>query len=115
MLSEALAWEDFVMKDGKKRIAVPVDGVFGLEARYYSKYPERYAFVLTPRMGVVARANRNLAQYQPIRFWSLEELRAVARDTALFAPSGEMLKAMTAAGFQVKQLESGELKVFYLK
>lgn len=114
-LSEALALEAVVMKDGKKSIAVPVDSVFGLEARYYSKHPERYAFVLTPGMGVVARANRNLAQYQPMRFWSLEDLRAAARDTAMMEPSGEMLKAMIAAGFRIKHLETEHIKIVYLE
>src|SRR5205823_913013 len=88
-LRDALQWESTVTKDGKKGIAMPADAVIALEAWYYSKHPERYAFVLTPRMGVVGRANRNVAQYQPIQLWSLEDLRAAARDTALIDPSDE--------------------------
>jgi Dolichyl-phosphate-mannose-protein mannosyltransferase len=114
-LSDALDWESTAMKDGKKTIAVPVDGLLGVEVRYYSKHPERYAFVVTPRMGVVARTNLNLAQYQPMHLWSLEDLRAAARDTALFDPSDEMLKAIGDAGLQIRPLASHRIKVFYLE
>lgn len=114
-LRAALAWEAVVIKDGKKSLAVPADGVLGLEARYYSKHPELYVFVLTPRLRVVARTNRNLAQYQPMRFWSVEDLRAAARDTALIDPSEEMLKAVTDAGFRIIQVTSKEVNIAYLE
>jgi hypothetical protein len=114
-LGDALAWESTAMKDGKKNIAVPVDGLIGVEVRYYSKHPERYAFVLTPRMGVVSRTNLNLAQYQPMRLWSLEDLRAAARETALIDPTDEMLKAMADAGFHVKVVAFKDTKVVYLE
>jgi hypothetical protein len=114
-LRDALAWESAVVGDGKKRIAVPADAVLAVEAWYYSKHPERYAFVLTPRMGVVGRANRNVAQYQPIHLWRLEDLRAAAPDTALFDPSDEMLKTMVEAGFHLRQLASERIKVVYLE
>jgi hypothetical protein len=114
-LKEALEWEGDVLKDGKKNIAVAVDGLIGLEARYYSKHPERYAFVATPHMGVVARTNRNLSQYQPMRFWSVEDLRAAARDTALMDPTDEMLQPMIDAGFKVKQLPYKEIRIIYLE
>jgi hypothetical protein len=114
-LRDALEWESIVAKDGKKSIAVPADLLIGVEARYYSKHPERYAFVVTPRMKVVARVHRNIAQYQPMRFWTLEDLRAAARDTALLEPNDEMLKAMTGAGFQIKHLASDQIKMVYLE
>jgi len=114
-LRGALDWESAVIKDGKKRIAVPADGVIGLEVWYYSRHPENYAFVLTPGMGVVGRANRNVAQFEPIHLWSLEDLRAAARDTALIDPSEEMLKAMTEAGFHIKELTSEQVRIVYLE
>jgi hypothetical protein len=115
-LRDALEWETVVLKDGKENIAVPVDGMLGLEARYYSNHPERYAFVLTPGMGVVARTNRNLAEYHPMRLWSLDDLRRSARNTALIEPSHEMVQAMQDAGFQIKKLAStGEIHVVYLE
>lgn len=114
-LGDVLAWEAVVTKDGKKTIAMPMDGVIGVEALYYSKHPERYALVLTPRMGDLSRINRNLAKYQPMRLWSLEDLRAAARDTALIEPSDEMLKAMVTAGFRIKQLALRNPQVVYLE
>jgi hypothetical protein len=115
-LREALEWEPIVLKDGKQNIAVPVDGMIGVEARYYSRHPERYAFVVTPRMGVLARANRNLAQYHPMRFWGLDDLRTSARSTALIEPSQDMIQAMIEAGFRIKQLPStGEIRIVYLE
>ena len=114
-LREALEWETIAAKDGKKSIAVPADILIGVEARYYSQHPDRYAFVLTSHMKVVARVHRNMAQYQPMRFWTLEDLRAAARDTALLEPNDEMLKAMTGAGFQIKYLASDQIKMAYLE
>jgi uncharacterized membrane protein len=115
-LRDARAWEPVLLRDGKTDIAVPVDGMIGLEARYYSKHPERYAFVLTPRMGVVARTNRNLAQYHPMRFWTLDDLRRSARHTALIEPSDEMIQAMIDAGLKIKPLPStGDIHIVYLE
>ena len=115
-LRDALERESIAAKDGKKSIAVPADLIVGVEARYYSKHPERYAFVLTPQMkGNNLRVLRNMAQYQPTRFWTLEDLRAAARDTLLLDPNDEMLKAMTGAGFRIKHLASEEINMVYLE
>jgi len=114
-LSAALAWEAIVAKDGKTNIAVSADGVLGVEARYYSKHPERYAFVMTPNMGVIGRVHQNVAKYHPMRFWSLEDLRAAARTTALFDPSDEMIQSMIDAGLHVKTLKSKKFEVVYLE
>ncbi len=114
-LREALKWESIVMKDGKKGIAVAADGLVGVEAWYYSQHPERYVFVLTPQMGVNGRVQRKVAQYEPIHLGSLEDLRVVARDTALIDPSAEMLKAMSDAGFHIRQLMSEEVRIVYLE
>jgi hypothetical protein len=114
-LSETLAWEDVVREDGKKYVAVPADIVLGVEARYYSKHPEYYAFVLTPHMTVVGRVHQNIAKFHAMRFWSLEDLRTAARDTALINPSDEILKAMTDAGLQVQQVAAKRITVIYLR
>jgi hypothetical protein len=115
MLRDALNWESMVMKKGKKRIAVPADSLVGVEAWYYSKHPERYAFVLTPRMGVNGYIQRKVAQYQPVQLWNLEDLRVAAFDTALIDPSSEMLKAMSESGFHIRELTSEEGRIVYLE
>lgn len=114
-MSEALKWEALAMKDGKKSIAVAADGIIGLELRYYSKHPERYAFVRTPNMLPGGRTMQKLALYQPMRFWSLEDLRAAARDTVLVDPSDEMLRAVIDAGFQIRERRTREIKIVYLE
>jgi hypothetical protein len=114
-LSELMAWESIMAKDGKKNLAVPADRLIDVEARYYSKYPERYASVLTPGMGVIAQVHRNFAPFPPVRFWNLEDLRAAARDTALIEPSDELLKAVANAGIQVRPLATEKIKLFYLE
>jgi hypothetical protein len=114
-VKEVLAMESTLIGDGKKTIAVPADHILGVEARYYSKHPENYVFVVTPHLGVVGRVHQNLAQYRPMRFWNLEELRANARETALIDPSEETLRAMAQAGFQIKSLASKQVKFVYLK
>jgi Dolichyl-phosphate-mannose-protein mannosyltransferase len=114
-MKEVLAMESTLMRDGKTIIALPADHILGVEARYYSKHPENYAFVVTPHLGVVGRVHLNLAHYHPMRFWNLEELCAHARETALVDPSEDMLKAMTGAGFQIKSLATKEVKIVYLE
>jgi uncharacterized membrane protein len=115
-LRDALVWESIAAKDGKKNVAVPADLMLGVEARFYSQHPERYAFVVTPEIkGTNLRLIRNMAQYRPMRFWALEDLRAAARDTLLLDPNREMLKAMTDSGFRIKHLASDEVNMAYLE
>jgi hypothetical protein len=115
-LRDALLWESIAAKDGKKNVAVPADLMLGVEARFYSQHPERYAFVLTPDIkGNNLRVHRNMAQFHPMRFWTLEDLRAAARDTLLLDPNGAMLKAMTDGGFQIKHLASDEVNMAYVE
>ena len=103
------------MRDGKKNIAAPADRIIGVEARYYSKKPETYTFVVTPSLGVTGRVHLNMAQYHPMRFWTLEDLRIHARETALVDPSGDVLNAMTEAGFRLRPIDAKHIKVIYLE
>lgn len=114
-LRELLSMEATLTRDGKTFIAARADRIIGVEARYYSKHPELYAFVITPHLEGTGRVHLNSAQYHPMRFWSLEELRAHARETALVDPSEDTVKAMTDAGFHIKSFGSERLKIVYLE
>jgi Dolichyl-phosphate-mannose-protein mannosyltransferase len=114
-LKELLSMESTLMRDGKKNIAAPADRIIGVEARYYSKKPETYTFVVTPSLGVTGRVHLNMAQYHPMRFWTLEDLRIHARETALVDPSGDVLNAMTEAGFRLRPIDAKHIKVIYLE
>jgi hypothetical protein len=114
-LRELLSMEPTLIRDGKSTIAVPADRIIGVEARYYSKHPEIYAFVITPHLGVTGRVHLNSAQYHPMRFWSLEDLRLHAPETALVDPSEDTLRAITGAGLQIKPLTSERVRIGYLE
>jgi hypothetical protein len=115
LLRDALAFESTAIQDGKKNIAVSGDDVIGPAVRYYSAHPELYAVVLAPGMGTIAGGDQVMARYYPSRFWSLDDLRASARDTALINPPDAWLKAMTDAGFHVKQFKSGAITIAYFE
>jgi hypothetical protein len=114
-LRELLSMEATLTRDGKTFIAARADRIIGVEARYYSKHPEIYAFVITPHLEGTGRVHLNSAQYHPMRFWSLEELRTHARETALVDPSEDTVKAMTDAGFHIKSFGSEQLRIVYLE
>uniref|UniRef100_Q01QM6 Glycosyltransferase RgtA/B/C/D-like domain-containing protein n=1 Tax=Solibacter usitatus (strain Ellin6076) TaxID=234267 RepID=Q01QM6_SOLUE len=100
-----------------RKVIVPgADAVLGLEARYYSKKPEAYAFLLHKDLAPIGRAHSNLARFTPMRFWSMDELRAHALEAALIDPSEDTLTAMREAGFRTRTLHTaGPAKIVYLE
>jgi hypothetical protein len=113
LLRAMLAMEPVLLSD--RKVIVPgADTLLGLEARYYSKRPEAYALLLHSDLGSLGRAHLNMARFMPMRFWSMDDLRAHALDAALIDPSEETLKEMRAAGFQTKILPSDGPKIVYL-
>jgi 4-amino-4-deoxy-L-arabinose transferase-like glycosyltransferase len=115
-LRDALAFESAAIKDGKKNIALSANDVIGPTLLYYSAHPELYALLLAPPdMGTIAGGNRTMNRYYPRRLWSLDDLRASARDTALINPPDAWLKAMTDSGFRIKLFQSGTNKIAYFE
>jgi len=88
-LERVLQAEDGLSSEGKQFIVVPSGGLLGIEALYLSRHPERYRLLEYPDLPAktISVLNRNLGMYLPVHFWSLNDLKAHAREAALVDPS----------------------------
>jgi hypothetical protein len=103
--------------DGKRFILVGNPMLY-LTFQHYSRNPDECTFLLAADGAQelpTTRIQLNLAQYSPLQFWKLDDLKTHARETALIDPAPETLHAMRQAGFQVAVRFSEPLKVVYLQ
>src|SRR5271157_103118 len=116
-----LGLEDSLRKDSKRFMLFESPYLAGLYlgSEYYSKHPEECILLLSSDAAQegswVQGTVLNLAQYYPVRFWRLDDLKTHARDTALIAPTPATLDAMKLAGFTTEVRFSKPLEVVYLK
>jgi hypothetical protein len=98
-----LLLEDKIQTDAKQFIVLSANDLLGVEARYYSKHPERYVFLVIPRQGwnMNTPVQINLGQYSPMRFWTLEDLRAHGREAVLVDPPRVAVTALERPGSKV--------------
>jgi Dolichyl-phosphate-mannose-protein mannosyltransferase len=90
---EMLALEDTLQREGKRHFAVASNLLF-LEAWYYSKHPEQYAYVTSQPW--------NTRKYAALSFVSVEEIVANAGQTAVIAPDPALAEALDRAGLHLK-------------
>jgi hypothetical protein len=107
--------EDSLRKDGKRFILVP--GGMSLESEYYLKRPDEHILVLrnAPKGSWAREFGSNLAQYFPLHYWELDDLKRHARETALIMPAPQTLDAMRQAGFEIEVRFSEPMEVVYLQ
>ncbi len=110
---QILSMENALRDDGKRYFVVCHQGRY-VEARYYSKHPEEYA-LLTPLDHGNLHETMILAQYHPMQFWTLEDLKNHARETALIAPLPSDLDTLKQAGFQTTIRFTKPLEVVYFE
>jgi hypothetical protein len=109
---QMLAWEDAIFQDGKKYSAIHSIEVLWLEAWYYSKHRERYVVLLDdPRRGTWALS----AYYSPLKFWTIDDLKAHARETAMVVPGADFLQTLKDAGLRGSVRSSAPLEIIYLE
>ena len=111
-LADIMFLETPMLNEGKSTIVLRADDTLGLEARYYSRHPESYAFLVEPGIEVTGKINMRLATFSPMRFWSMEDLRLHAREAALVDPSQSTLDWLSARGYEVK-VRSKDVGVYY--
>lgn len=112
-----LSLEPAIVNDGKRYIVFRV-GLLHMSAQYYSQRPEDCIVLLPTGSGPVAptlRQELNLAQYYPLQFWTLAELKQHARETALIDPREDTIAAMRQAGLQVELRYAEPIRVVYLR
>jgi hypothetical protein len=112
-LRAMLGMETALIRDGKT-IVIPADNTLCLEARYYSKHPEFYVFLLSPKPGPLGPARVNMARFMPVRFWSMDDLREHAPNAVLIDPSEVALQVLREEGISTRTLDGYEPRVVYL-
>jgi hypothetical protein len=70
-------------------------GVLFLQARYYSNHPEQYGLIRF-------KPPWRIAKYVPLRFLSLEQIVANARETAVVDPPPDLAMVLEKAGLHLK-------------
>jgi len=110
-----LRLEDALRSDGKPFALFP-DSRLYLEAAYYAK-SEDCIFLLGS--DATQKANElnllRLAQYYPLQFWTMDDLKRHASQTAFIAPRPDTLDTLRLAGFQISVRFTKPLSVVYLQ
>ena len=116
-LRRYLGLEAPLEKDGK-RFFLFNNSMLHLEATHYSRHPEEVVLLLFPEGKdeiPTSRVQENLGQYSPMQFWTLDDLKRHAAETALIDPTPEALEALKQAGVQVEVRFSKPLQVVYVR
>lgn len=107
--------ENSMPASAKQFIVSPANDMLGVEARYYSKHPEKYVFLLERGsdnyVGFNARIAMNLRQYSPMPFWTFDDLDAHAGETVLVNPSQKTKEDLERAGYRATGRSDGGLEV----
>ena len=112
-IRQVLSMEDTLRKDGKQ-FFVFCNQVRYLEALQYSKHPESYVLLPSMDLGDL-HETMILARYYPMQFWTVEDLKKHARETALLVPGESSLNSMQQAGFEITVRYAKPVEVVYLK
>ncbi len=99
---EYLKLESAIDSDGKRYILFH-DSLLHLEAKHYSRHPGEVYLLLGPGgqpETPTERVQVNLSHYSPMQFWSVDDLKRHAHETAVVDAAPEMVDAMKQAGFR---------------
>ncbi len=105
--------EDTLRKEGKQYFLITNQARYW-EAYHYSKHPEQYFYLASLDSGDL-RLTMNFSHYIPVQFWTLEDIKKHARETALVAPYPRIVETLKQAGIQVETRFSAPQEVFYLQ
>lgn len=108
-----------------KRYFVFTAPLFFLEAQHYSAHPDEVVLLLPsdftrqakpgPDPYLHQRLELNLSQYYPMNFWTVDDLRRHAADSALIEPTANAVKDVRDAGLPIQTRFSSPLQVDYLQ
>ena len=103
-------------QDAGKDIFVVCNQARYIEALYYSKHADQYVWLMLPTVDPHrTRDIKTLAQFYPIKIWTLEDLKKHAQETALLVPVPDYLDTLKQAGFQLEYPVPKTLSVVYVK
>ncbi len=115
---QALGIESALRADGK-RFTLLTNGMLYQELWYYAKHPEQYVLLIPSARYLevhnTTRYTLGLARYYPMQFWSVEDLRKHARETALLEPTQDDRGILQQAGLELRLRSAAPLEVDYLQ
>ena len=103
---QMLALEDTLRGEGKRNFGM-ASGILFLQAYYHSNHPEQYGLIRF-------KPPWRIAKYVPLRFLSMEQIVANARETALIDLPPPLALALEKAGLHLK-VRSIQPYVVYLE
>ncbi len=116
--------ESAVQLEGKRYFVFSGPLLF-LEAQHYSAHADQCVLLLPSDFNQQAKPGRdpylhqrlelNLSQYYPMQFWTVDDLRRHAAESALIEPDETALRDLRQAGIQVGRRFAEPLQVDYLK
>ena len=107
-----LLLDDKMQTNAKQFIVLQANDLLAVEAGYYAKHPEKYVFLVAPQWhDGITGGLIHLGQYSPMRFWTLDDLKAHARETTLVDPARLTVAALEKAGYKVTGRIDGDLQV----
>jgi len=104
---QVLALEDTLLREGRLHLVLDWDIQY-LETWYYSKHRLNYECITSERRWAIKN-------YVPLRFISMQEMAAHAKETALIAPSAQLVGSLRQAGLHFKIRLAGPQRVYYLE
>ncbi len=116
--------ESSLQIEGKRYFVFTAPLLF-IEAQYYAAHPEQCVLLLPGDYNRQAkpgpdpyqhqRLEMNLSPYHPMQFWTVDDLRLHAADSALVDPTSDALKDIQRAGITTRTRFSTPLQVLYLQ
>jgi len=101
-----------------KRFLVFSSSILHAEVAEYSKHPDDCVLLLpsdSTHQTIQTRMELNLAQYYPLEFWTLDDLRMHASEAALIEPRPDILDELRQAGFRITVRFPKPMEVVYLQ
>jgi hypothetical protein len=115
---QMLKLEETLRAEGK-HVFLCSTGLLYMEVDYYSKHPEQYRLLVPSEKDLevlnTVRYTLAMGRYYPFRFWSPEDLKQHARETALIQPSETTLQVLQGLGLQTRVRYKAPLEVAYLE
>jgi hypothetical protein len=123
-IREFLQTEGSLALEGKRYFVFSAPLLF-IEAQYYSAHPDHCVLLLPsdfsrqakpgPDPYLHQRLEMNLSPYYPMQFWTVDELRLHAAESALVDPTGDTLRDLEKAGVQTHTRFATPIDVLYLR
>lgn len=106
------------LRNEGKRFLVFSSSMLHLEVAQYSKHPEDCVVLLPSdptHLNIQNHIELILAQYYPLKFWTLEDLKMHASEVALIEPRADILDELRQAGFKIVVRFPKPAEVAYLQ